>query len=320
MRIVAVASAFAFIMLVPLAAQSQGISDEAKQHFQAGVSLLQDPEGERVEDAYREFKKAYEISGSSKVLGNIGFCAMRLERDGEAIDAYSTYLRDVPDIEAEERAQITRDLQTLTVGVVRVTIEVDRPGVRLVDVRVPVRGDRITNVYGPVNGKMDIGIRPGHHLVTAKLDGFEDTTWELDAYAGSREKHAFLMQTKVVAPPPPRTANDGETQPRRSPSVLPWIIAGTGGAMMIAGTITGVVALGKTSDIEDSCPGNTCPKSFDLEGQRSTARTFVRLTDILLIGGGILLAGGVTWGLLSSGGSEQKSGMACTVGGCGGRF
>src|SRR5690348_508112 len=32
------------------------VSDEAKRHFEAGVALLEDPEGERVEDAYREFK------------------------------------------------------------------------------------------------------------------------------------------------------------------------------------------------------------------------------------------------------------------------
>src|SRR6476659_9259610 len=63
-------------------ATPSGISDEARSHFFAGVALLQDPEGEKVEEAYREFKKAYEISGSPKILGNMGFCAMRLERDG----------------------------------------------------------------------------------------------------------------------------------------------------------------------------------------------------------------------------------------------
>ncbi|HSO36275.1 MAG TPA: hypothetical protein VLT33_27295, partial [Labilithrix sp.] len=31
-----------------------GISEEARMHFAAGVALLQDPEGEKVEDAYRE--------------------------------------------------------------------------------------------------------------------------------------------------------------------------------------------------------------------------------------------------------------------------
>ena len=60
------------------------ISEQAKRHFNAGVSLLQDPEGEKVEEAYRQFKTAYDLSASPKILGNMGFCAMRLERDSLA--------------------------------------------------------------------------------------------------------------------------------------------------------------------------------------------------------------------------------------------
>jgi pimeloyl-ACP methyl ester carboxylesterase len=99
------ASAGLFVVLAgsSLAHAADAISDEARTHFKAGVSLLQDPEGERVEEAYREFKAAYAISKSPKILGNMGFCAMRLERDGEAIEAYSQYLREVPDIDADER-------------------------------------------------------------------------------------------------------------------------------------------------------------------------------------------------------------------------
>ncbi len=50
---------------------------EARRQFDAGVSLLDDPDGAKYEDAYRAFKRAYELSKSAKVLGNIGFCAMK---------------------------------------------------------------------------------------------------------------------------------------------------------------------------------------------------------------------------------------------------
>ena len=123
------------------------ISEEAKRHFHAGVALLQDPEGEKVEEAYRQFRTAYDLSGSSKILGNMGFCAMRLERDSEAIDAYTRYLREVPDIDPEEREQIVRDLQTLNIGLSRITIEVNLPDVTIIDVRVPNRGPHISYAY-----------------------------------------------------------------------------------------------------------------------------------------------------------------------------
>src|SRR4051794_15089908 len=164
---------------MPAAAKTTptGTSEEARSHFAAGVSLLQDPEGEKVEEAYRQFKTAYDLSGSPKILGNMGFCAMRLERDGEAIDAYSRYLREVADIDSEERAQIIRDLQTLTVGITRISLEASPPGAIIVDERVPVRGPHVTNTYGPVSGKLEIGVRPGHHIFTAKLAGYDPASW-----------------------------------------------------------------------------------------------------------------------------------------------
>lgn len=268
-------------------------------HFAAGVALLQDPEGEKVEDAYREFQKAFEISQSPKILGNLGFCAMRLERDGEAIEAYSRYLREVPDIDTDERAQIVRDLQTLTVGVARITITTDKPGIRLLDVRTPTRGERVTNVYGPVDGKIDIGVRPGHHVITAKLADHEDVVWEVDAFAASRDKYAFTMKLRVITAQGPIGA-----QPR-GPNVAPLIVMGIGGAMVVAGTITGIVALDKTSGIENKCPNDACPRGFDLDGERSSAKTVVRVTDVLLIGGGVVTLGGLGW-LLFGGDKGDK--------------
>src|SRR5687767_10252530 len=200
------------------------ISDDAKQHFKAGVSLLQDPEGEKVEEAYREFKTAYELSGSAKILGNMGFCAMRLERDGEAIDAYSRYIREVQEIDPDERAQIVRDLQTLTVGVVRISIDTNVPGVTIIDERVPVRGMRVTNAYGPIGPtkKIEIGVRPGHHVLTAKASGYEEATWEIEAHAGAKEKNSFVLKEarRAVQPPPPGAEKSS------GPGVGPWIVIG----------------------------------------------------------------------------------------------
>jgi hypothetical protein len=287
---------------MPAAAKTTptGTSEEARSHFAAGVSLLQDPEGEKVEEAYREFRTAYDLSGSPKILGNMGFCAMRLERDGEAIEAYTRYLREVPDIDADERAQIIRDLQTLTIGLARLTIEVDKPGVRIVDVRIPVRGERVTNTYGPITtGKLEIGVRPGHHVFTAKLPDHEDVMWEIDAFAASRDRNAFTMKPRVVA----TAAGTGEGG---HSNAGPIALMSIGGAMLVAGAITGIIALGKTNDIEDKCPQDVCPKSFDLDGERSSAKTLVRVTDVLLIGGGLVTAGGLGWLLLANRGATEK--------------
>lgn len=282
----------------PAQASSPSINEQAKRHFSAGVALLQDPEGEKVEEAYRQFKTAYDISGSPKILGNMGFCAMRLERDGEAIDAYSRYLREVSDIDPDERAQIVRDLQTLTVGVSRLTITVNAPGAMVLDERVPVRGPRVTNAYGPVKDRIEIGMRPGHHVITARLAGYEDATWEVEAYAGAREQHAFALKERVVPTVSPR---------EEKPSLTgPIVVLSAGAATLGAGALTGVIALGKTNDIADRCPNDVCPRSFDLDAERSRARTFVAVTDVLLVLGGATVLGGLYW-LYRAGSSEPKT-------------
>src|SRR5579864_8266510 len=128
-------------VLVASGAQAAGepINEEARRHFNAGVSLLQDPDGARYEDAYREFEAAYAASLSPKILGNIGFCALKLERDDEAITAYTRYLAEVRDVDPAEAAQISRDIATLRAGLVRVTITVDAREATVVDRRLPVR-------------------------------------------------------------------------------------------------------------------------------------------------------------------------------------
>ncbi len=305
----------------PTTAAAPAISEEARTHFKAGVALLQDPEGERVEEAYREFKAAYAISKSPKMLGNMGFCAMRLERDGEALEAYTQYLREVPDIDADERAQITRDVQTLGVGVVRVSLKVNVPPagsstkIIVTDVRTPVRGDKVTNTYpaevpaGATSASLTIGIRSGHHALTARAPGLSDEPFEIDALSGSKESRELTLKAPKVdpAPSPVRTLPATDSPKAESGSIAPWVVAGIGGAMMAVGAVTGVMALGKESDIKDACPNDRCPSSFDLAGAQSSAKTMVGVTDVLLIGGGVVAAAGLTWGFLSLGSTPKAA-------------
>src|SRR5580704_9487103 len=160
------------IAVLPRVALANGdVSPEARAHFKAGVSYLEDPEGQRFEDAFAEFKKAYELSHSPKILGNLGLCAMKLERDGEAIDDYTRYLADVPDIDPAEKTQITRDVQTLSASVVTATVTTSVPSAVIVDTRVPVRGPSVTNVYDVAAGSAKLRVRPGHHVMHLRVGG-----------------------------------------------------------------------------------------------------------------------------------------------------
>jgi hypothetical protein len=226
------------------------ISDAARQHFQAGVNLLQDPDGARYAEAYREFQTAYADSPSWKILSNLGITALKLERDGEAADAFTKYLAEGgTQIEADERAQVERDLQTLQAGLVKITVDSDPPGAMITDERVPNAGGTVVNRYGPLSAAVLVGIRGGHHRMTASASGYKDAVWEFDT-PSQGDAHSFKLEKVETAPSNNPGGVDAGNQPP-SPGAKRPVPAGVfvgvavTGALAVGGAVVGVMALGK---------------------------------------------------------------------------
>jgi hypothetical protein len=276
---------------------------EARAQFDAGVALLDDPDGARYEQAYHAFKRAYELSQSPKVLGNIGFCAMKLERDGEAIDSYNQYLRDVPDIDLKEKVQIQKDLLTLTstIGRMEITIKHDPPNAKfvLVDHRNQARGEPIENGY-PIEGgkKTVIRLRPGRHTMKITANGTEDSfPYDVSIEPNGITSHEFTF--------PVPTADDGGRSRKGGSHAAPIVLGAFGLAGLATGGVFGILASNKESDIADSCPNDTCPASYNLANQRTKAKTLGTIADIGFIGGGTLLGAAIIWYLLIPSGSSE---------------
>jgi hypothetical protein len=278
------------------------ITPEARAHFAAGVNLLRDPDGARYEEAYREFQAAYAASPSYKILGNLGLCAMKLERDGEAVEFYSKYLTEAAnDIQPEEKKQIETDLATIKAGVVRLTVESNVPDVTIADIRVTSRGERILNVYAMKGTKAEIGVRAGHHELTLRAPGYDDSMQPFDAGSGSKATHTFVMKKKgegapaasATGPVPPPTASSAAPPPpkettRPVPTGVYIGVAATG-AFAIGAAITGIMATGKKSDFDKANDG-TDPSAA--EDAKKSGQSLNLITDVLLAG--TVVAGGVT--------------------------
>ena len=300
------------------------INDEARAHFTAGVNLLQDPDGARYEEAYVEFKTAYAASPSWKILGNLGISAMKLERDGEAIEAYKRYLSEGgKQIEAGERAQFQRDLATLEAGMVRLTLDSDPPGARIEDERFPASGSAIRNEY-TVSGPTQLGVRPGRHRFTAKLAGHADAVWEVTLSPRQQESHAFKL-TETVAPAPAPAAAPPLPAPAAATAAVDtssakgsngmrigaYVALGVGVVGLGAGTIFGLSAKSKyqeandiTNDNENCPPSGPCELPAPLFDQREqlgkdgdSAKT---LSLVGFVVGGVGFAAGVTLFILSN--------------------
>jgi hypothetical protein len=309
----ALCGALAFFVAAPAFAADVPVSESAKQHFQAGVAFLQDPDGARYEEAYREFQAAYADSPSWKILSNLGIAAMKLERDGEAIDAFQKYLTEGgAEIDADEKAQVERDLATLKASAARLTLTTNPVGAQVTDERVPTTGSPIVNRYGPTQGPLTIIVRAGHHRLTARMAGKPDVVWETDVTSQGAVEHTFDFTT-AVAPP-------GATQPQPGPvadegggpPVGVYIGLAATGLFVAGGAVTGILAMGKNSDYDEANDGSDPAAAEDL---KKSGETLNLVADICF--GAAVVSAGITAVIYftSSGSSskpEQSAGLKVT--------
>jgi hypothetical protein len=287
-------SCAAFARTAPASAEEVKITAEARQHFSAGVALLKDPDGARYEEAYGEFKAAYAASPSWKILGNLGIAAMKLERDGEAIVAFEKYLEGgKKELDAAERADVERDLNTLRSAGVQVTITTVPAAAAINDERTPAQGGLVRNRYRTETGSLQIRVRPGHHTYTASAPNKPAQTWEVDLEPGSSVSHAFDLDRPVAVAAPvsvaPLAAPAESTAPTSRPvptSVYVGLVAT--GAFAIGAGVTGGLALKKNSDYE-AANGQDEAQAKSL---RDSTKTLNLVTDVLI--GATLVSAGVT--------------------------
>jgi hypothetical protein len=304
-RATALVTAFAFTTATALPALADDAKiEEAKKHMEAGAAFYNDPGGHKCEEAYREFKKAYELSGSLNALKGMGVCALELERDGEAIQAYQKYLEGKGDqLDPAEKQQMDTDLTALKAAVATVRVSTDRPNVRIVDVRTPSRGFPITNRYaGSISGQA-LGIHPGSHTFTASADGEPDQVWHVEVANGGKYNHIFEFDKgkPVVAEGfNQQDLNGGGVEQKdhangegtRPVPTSVFIAGGLTVALAVPTAIFMVMASGKKSDY-DAANGHK-PKA-ELEDMRSSVTSANLVADVFL---GATAVGLVTTGVL----------------------
>jgi len=200
-------------------AQAVQITDKAREHFRTGVTLLQDPDGARYEEAYQQFKAAYAESPSWKILGNLGVTAMKLERDGEAILAFQGYLEQGgKELSKAERAQFQSDLDTLSTTAATVTILGLPAGTRVTDLRSPNQGSDIKNYYEvPAGQPLVLRVRPGAHRFSAEWGGQPPQMHDLETSVNGAHELKFEAVQREPVPPEPEPVVAPTPEPTPAP-------------------------------------------------------------------------------------------------------
>lgn len=308
------------------AAPTVQITEKARELFRTGVTLLQDPDGARYEEAYQQFKAAYAESPSWKILGNLGFAAMKLERDGEAIEAFQGYLQHgFNELSKAERAQFQSDLDTLTASAATVTILGLPAATRVTDVRSPNQGPDIKNQYEvPAEGDLVLRLRPGTHRFTAQWSDQPAQTHELEVtIKGSHELKFEAVQPEPVqpapvvaapAPAPPLAVSSDDRGFLQSP-VAAYVSLGVGAVGVGLGVVfltQRSAALSDSDDKFDAClvsQACTPADQRDMEALDDKASTMGTLSIVSFGVGAVGLGAGVAL-LLINGKTEDGAAHA----------
>jgi hypothetical protein len=252
----------------PAHAQSDADRATARALGQEGQQALDGKNYATAEDRFRRADKI--LHAPTLMLG----LARSLAGGGKFVEAQETYNRIVregvppgaPEVFKRAVDEATKEVDAVAskVGSVTITVKAAAGG----DVGDP---QAVLDEH-PINSA-SLGVRravdPGDHVLRVSSTGFKTAEVRFSVTAGGSVDEPVTLEkdltaTPVAAPPPgPGGAAAGfETVPAVPPtkghSVLPWVAFGVGGAGLVVGVVTGIIAMGKHSTLGNECPGGTC--------------------------------------------------------------
>ena len=310
-------SVLTWILLLPALASAQTPTQisQAKEHFSIGVDLL-DEAPAKYRDALAQFRRAYSLSKSWKVLGNMGLCAHRLERDGEAIEYYRQYLdQGGSQISDAERRDIERDLVAISAGLVRLQLTSD---VSTANIIVQRTGSSVAGeVYALRDHRVSLGLRSGAYRIIAQV-GSRQQSWPIVLEPAQKVQHRFVFKEPtfaaelgagganpaaagVSAPSGITRGNLTSDLGSSSWNTAGYVVGGLGVAALGTGVFFHFRSLDQEEEaqarLEDICMGTVCPP--DAEKEFASADDSLTLATALYAGGAALALTGILLVVLS---------------------
>jgi hypothetical protein len=267
---------FAIVATVAMTARADDADpkDDALAHWKRGLELYEEQD---FPNALIEFRKAYSIAPTYKVLYNIGQVCFQLTDYACALTSFKQYLHDGGNnIATDRRKEVERDLEKLKTRVGSLEIVSNIVGA---DVFV----DDTAVGKTPVSALV---VSEGRRKITVSKDGFGSATRVVEV-AGTDSLRVEIKladptpAAKPLPPPPPVVVPSRWT-------TLSWVGIGAGGVLAIAGGVTGVLALRASNDLEkERFVGSEPSASFESKSQRVSNLSLA--TDLLLGGAAITI-------------------------------
>lgn len=244
--------------------------------------------------AYDKLDKAYQVLNVPSLGLWSARALIKLNRWVEAAERLRQVLRLAPqggdaDVQQQSLQEAKHELDALTPRIPSLVIQVEE---------LPVGGAQVT-VDGDIVATALLGeplpTNPGRHAVVVQFDS-RSLRREVLVQAGKQERVVLHLSqasagTGPSSPTAPAPASDGH--PSSTRKTIGWALVGTGGAGLLLGATTGILALTKKKALEDSsqCQGHNClrTQTDDVNSYNS----FRLVSGVGLIAGAALAATGV---------------------------
>jgi hypothetical protein len=143
-------------------------------------------------------------------------------------------------------------------------------------------------------------VEAGKRTLELRAKGFQGTTRAVEVPAGgvARETVTLVALRADAAPPAGASGASRAAGPDadvgRSQRLLGWAFAGTGGALLATGGVGFLVRKGIVDAYNTACPGLGAAQPADCDAKIESARTWLTVSIISLVAGGVFALGGVT--------------------------
>jgi tetratricopeptide (TPR) repeat protein len=149
--------------------------------------------------------------------------------------------------------------------------------------------------------------RPQLEARLAALEEGISQRQQADAQAAEQERLSAEQRAEPASQPTPAPVQDDTASAQADARwwLMPAVVSGAGGALMLASIATGAMASGKQKELEDKCTGGVCDPN--LKATADSGKTLAVVTDALLFGGAAIAATGVVLFFLKKPKGEQAS-------------
>lgn len=315
-----------------LTAQQGAAAKDSDEYRDTIAEALSQYERGYFSEAHASFQRAHALNPNARTHWGLGVTAFEGRRYVEALQELGLAL-------ASSNKPLTKSQREASEKLIeraRGYVASFRVALSPAEARVVVDGVRTLDATQAKRLLLD----PGEHELVASAEGYETLSRRVRVQSGDDKPLELtlkptrsgepLAQSPAPAPAAVAAASPAAppaatpAAPGRSRSVGPYLVMGTGAAVLVGALVTGILTKGVESDLLEAC-GESGPCQGDAhDADIDKGNTLKTTTNVLLGVGAATVAGGLLWFLLDPGSARESSAteasFACLRDGCSARL